>query len=103
MIMRDNEPRDISYTVGKVIGYNRADDGGLKVSGVGMDMGFSVVYDLSSYLFDKGFMCTGERKIDEQGNRVKDWCPSNDHVNGDRDYTPHLHTSGGYALKQKWL
>lgn len=30
-------------------------------------------------------------------------CPSNDHCNGDRDYTPHHHNSGGYALKHRWL
>ncbi len=30
-------------------------------------------------------------------------CPSNDHSNGDRDYSPHHHSSGGYALSQRWL
>lgn len=63
----------------------------LKVGGCGMDMGFAVVYELSSALYPDGFACIGNG------------CPSNDHVNGDRDYTPHTHTSGGYALKQAWL
>lgn len=30
-------------------------------------------------------------------------CHSNDHSNGDRDYSPHHHSSGGYALAQRWL
>lgn len=84
--------------------------GGLKVGGCGMDMGFALVYELNYRLFPDGFGCTGER------------CPSNDHSNGDRDYTPHKadrrkgmknaekparrehwHREGGYALTHKWL
>jgi hypothetical protein len=30
-------------------------------------------------------------------------CPSNDHSNGDRDYSPHHHGSGGYAVSHRWL
>lgn len=76
-----------------------------------MDMGFWAVYQLSYGLFKGGFGCIGEG------------CPSNDHSNGDRDYTPHMseadrmgadgelcnchkdhmHNDGGYALKQRWL
>lgn len=84
---------------------------GLKVSGCGMDMGFRVVYKLGHALFGAGFGCIGRA------------CPSNDHTNGDHDYTPHndgtpktseevgkdlptyrhYHTDGGYALKHHWL
>lgn len=64
--------------------------GGLKVSGCGMDMGYSVIYSLSRALFPV-FECLGKG------------CPSNDHNNGDRDYTPHNHSDGGYALKHRWL
>jgi len=63
----------------------------VKVSGCGMDMGFAVVYDLAYVLYPDGFDCVGEK------------CPSNDHSNGDRDYSPHRHTSGGYSLHQRWL
>lgn len=49
----------------------------LKVGGCGMDMGFHVVYELSHALSPDGYGCIGEG------------CPSNDHSNGDRDYTPH--------------
>jgi len=71
----------------------------LRVGGCGMDMGFHVVYNLSQALYPEGFGCIGEH------------CPSNDHSNGDRDYTPHVddtthrhyHRSGGYALRQRAL
>lgn len=65
--------------------------GGVGVGGYGMDGGFEVVYNLGRVLFDKEFVCLG-----------KD-CPSNDHSNGDRDYTPHLHTDRGYALRHAWI
>lgn len=61
------------------------------MTGVGMDMGFHAVYNLGSMLYPNGFTCTGAR------------CPSNDHSNGDRDRTPHHHSSGGYALRYEWL
>lgn len=77
---------------------------GVKVGGCGMDMGFHLVYSLSRALYPDGFGCIG------------DGCPSNDHSNGDRDYTPHghrgpvddgnrshWHRNGGYALRQEWL
>lgn len=64
---------------------------GVKVGGCGQDMGFALVYDLAYYLWPDGFTCTGEQ------------CPSNDHSNGDRVYTPHLHKSGAYALRHRWL
>lgn len=75
----------------------------LRVGGCGMDMGFHVVYRLSAALWPDGFGCIGQL------------CPSNDHFNGDRGYTPHKgvggihaqrahwHKSGGYALQQRWM
>jgi len=71
--------------------------GGITVGGCGMDMGFHVVYSLSSYLYRDGFECIG----DSEGWGKK--CPSNDHCNDDRNYTPHHHQSGGYALRQRWM
>lgn len=90
------------------------------VSGCGMDMGFHLVSNLSHALYPHGFGCIGEG------------CPSNDHSNGDHDYTPHggtcpsqgdcecepvpnsesfpdslghghWHNSGDYALRHRWL
>lgn len=74
----------------------------LTVGGCGMDMGFHLVYECSATLYPDGFGCIGEG------------CPSNDHSNGDRDYTPHKptgllprcehwHREGGYALRHRWL
>lgn len=63
----------------------------LKVGGCGMNMGFHVVYELSSHLYPNGHECSGEG------------CNSNDHSNGDRNRKPHQHRDGGYALKQRWL
>ena len=74
---------DLSYVDGYI--------GGVRIGGCGMDMGFHLVHNLGYALFGDGFECTGHG------------CPSNDHSNGDRDYTPHMHKSGGYALKQSWM
>ena len=90
-VMRDNEPYRISYQAGiHLEGYDRR-HGGAKASGCGMDMGFHLVYSLSHVLFPKGYECIGRG------------CPSNDHSNGDVDYSSHHHKNGGYALKQRWL
>jgi hypothetical protein len=68
-----------------------------------MDMGFALVHVLSYRLYPNGYGCIGEG------------CPSADHNNGDRDFTPHgtvvddfptthIHWHrDGYALKQRWL
>jgi len=55
-----------------------------------MDMGFHLVSTLSYYLYPEGFGCTGK-------SEGRDRCPSNDHSNGDRDYTPHTQKQIGWA------
>jgi len=91
-LIENNEPNWISYLVSKALGWGYDEKKeGIRVSGCGMDMGFHLVYTLSSILFRNGFECIGDK------------CPSNDHSNGDRNYTPHHHNSGGYAIKQRWL
>ena len=87
---QNNEPLYLSYNVAQALGWGKPDDF-VKVGGCGMDMGFHLVYELSATLFPDGFDCSGQR------------CSSNDHSNGDRDYTPHHHRDGGYALRQRWL
>lgn len=92
-LIENNEPHWISYLVSKVLewGFDEKKEG-VRVSGCGMDMGFHLVYTLSSILFRDGFDCIGEK------------CPSNDHVN--RVQAPNgiwHHSSGGYALKQRWM
>lgn len=90
-IAPDGGIKDLDASVAIALNMPRSKHDGLTVGGCGMDMGFSVVYNLSSALFRDGFECVGER------------CPSNDHNNGDRDHTPHHHSSGGYALRHSWL
>jgi len=51
-IIKDNRLLNISYAVSKVMEWP-LNDKGLKISGCGMDMGFHVVYSLSSVLFKK--------------------------------------------------
>jgi len=86
--------RWLSYRIAAILGmsYDERREC-VKVGGAGMDMGFHLVYSLSSYLYRDGFACTGER------------CPSNDHRNyrADGSPVPQHHASGGYALRQEWL
>jgi len=92
-IIRDEEPLWLSYQVAKALGWHfNEKNEAVDVDGCGMDMGFHIVYELSRALFPKGFECVGEGK-----------CRSNDHTNGDRNYEPHHHQDGGYALRQRWL
>lgn len=50
-IVRDNKIVDITWHVSRILDLKRANNGGVKVSGCGMDMGFHVVYELSCALF----------------------------------------------------
>lgn len=118
VVMTPEGPRHLNYAVGSVLGLRVTERGdGVVVNGCGMDMGWHLVYSLSRALWPDGFGCVGKR------------CPSNDHVNGDRDYTPHgptdengdpedrepesgeradglkrhWHRDGGYALRAEWI
>jgi hypothetical protein len=76
---------NITHLVAKMIDARRnQDDGGLIIGGCGMDMGFEVVYRLSSKLWPDGFALL-------EGSRGR---------NGD---TSGFDRDGGYALKQVWL
>jgi hypothetical protein len=92
-VIVDGEPRWLDGYASRVMGTTLdRDREGLKIGGCGMDMGFALVYDLSYCLWPKGVPCTGEH------------CLSNDHSNGDRDYTVgKVHQDGGYALRQRWM
>ena len=100
----DNEPRYLDGLVAVALGYPVPRDGGIRVDGCGMDMGFALVYELSHALYPEGFGCIGRKGYPEKRGAI---CPSNDHSNGDRDYArhtnraPHWHNDGGYALRQR--
>ncbi len=97
---------DVSWLVARALGEkaNQQHDG-IKVGGCGMDMGFHLVYSLSSVLYPDGFDCI------DPGEGYRRGCPSNDHSNY-RDSNepgrrladmPRHHSSGGYAVSQRWL
>jgi hypothetical protein len=95
VICSDGRPWDLTYLAvraGAGSGFDQR-NGGVRMGGCGMDMGFALVYELARKMYPDGFPCTGDR------------CPSNDHSNGDRDYTPGhvVHRDGGYAISQTWL
>lgn len=84
-----------NYSVSKACGYRlkTGSRDGLVIGGCGFDAGFEVAYSIARALWPDGFSCIGEG------------CPSNDHSNGDRNYTPGhcVHSDGGYALRHRWL
>lgn len=86
-----------NYLVAKALGWRQAKRGdGVIVGGAGMDAGYHLAYTLSHILYPDGFGCIGDR------------CPSTDHRNGDRDYTPHgaiehWHRDGVSALRHRWI
>lgn len=118
VLLGSEGPLHPNYLVARALGvrvHPKLD--GVVIGGCGMDMGFHLVYELSHALFPTGYGCLGVG------------CHSNDHSNGDRDFTPHgcfdaegrpedrapspgekadgckrhWHRDGGYALKQRWL
>ena len=96
MVIKKNEPHYLDHLATKILGWPRVawDKGeGIKVPGCGMDMGFHLVYSLSSAVWPNGVKCPGRG------------CHSNDHVNHPLGgYGKSIkHNDGGYALKQKWL
>jgi hypothetical protein len=110
VLLKDGTDLHPNYLVAKALGERVGKRDGIVVGGCGMDMGFHIVYNLSHTLWPDGFGCIGKG------------CRSNDHSNGDRDYTPHnwvspvvglggcvdpprahWHTDGGYALNHRWL
>lgn len=50
-VIRDNQPRYITGLLAMALGYKQAKNGGLTVGGCGMDMGFHIIYTLSSILY----------------------------------------------------
>ena len=94
--LEDGSMRYLSGYIADLLDYKRTDQGSLKVSGCGMDMGFSVVYNLSSALYrESGYQCLKELGYDR--------CPSNFHVNNrDKTLTEPIHHDG-YAINHRWI
>ena len=104
-LMSADGPLYLSGYAATALGERRAPDQGIRVGGCGMDMGFHLVYNLSSALYPDGFLCIGK------GEGHPRLCPSNDHSNdwhdgppeGERYAPTRRHTSGGYALRHRWI
>jgi hypothetical protein len=110
-IFKDNQPLYLSYDAARVLGWGEAKDGGVNVTGCGMDMGFHLVYSLSYRLFPNGFgiPCSkcDYRPVSREGVTTPEGCLDRGEVehdfhgrNGDRSGWDN---DGGYALKQRWL
>lgn len=73
---------DISWDAANVLGLKmNNDNSGIKISGVGMDMGFNLVYELGRSLWPNG---DGKYTKNRNGNKGPE-------------------TDGGYCLNQKWI
>lgn len=80
VIVRDGEIVEIDWLVCRILGLRfDSNNGGAKLSGCGMDMGFHLVYELGSALWPDG---TPE---------------PHSYRNGEPD------THGGYALNHRWI
>ena len=96
---RDIEPICLDYWASRLLGESiDQKKGGVKVSGVGMDMGFHLVYSLARQLWPDGWLCIGKAQR----------CPANDHLNEAGRQSPdyrhdRLHVDSGYALRHRWL
>lgn len=89
---------EISHLVARVLDMKvNRDHGGIRIGGCGTDEGFQIVYNLGYVMFPDGHGCIGEG------------CRSNEHSNGDRDWTPHSeehqhwHKTRGYVFNHRWL
>lgn len=78
-IVRNGDICDITYHAAVVMGDSIAKDGGIRVAGCGMDMGFALVYNLGAVLWPNG----------------------TDKPHGTRNGEPD--SEGGYALHQRWI
>ena len=80
LYLGSGEPHDITHHVARLIGAKIDEkNGGLKMGGCGMDMGFAAVYQLGSALWPNGTPGPHSTR-----NREPDTC-------------------GGYAILQRWL
>lgn len=117
VVARDNEVTDITFHAARAMGEKvkqggqYVQDAGIVIGGCGMDMGFSLVYDLGRYLFPDGFGVEMEIKDAVRPSPLRPVsqeaaaklvaigyksCGRNGDPSGwDND--------GGYALKQRWL
>lgn len=83
-VVENGEIKDITWMVANVLEMKQADNGGIKVGGCGMDMGFHLVYSLGRKLYPDGFKLAANQ-YGRNGN------------------TSGFDNDGGYSLKQEWI
>lgn len=107
--VRDGRIVGLDWHVTQVTGRKfDQNNGGVKVSGCGMDMGFHLVYSLSRALYPDGFGTEGKRANGKpvratsakHAARLVNACATFYGRNGDASGWDN---DGGYALKQSWL
>ncbi|MBU2504119.1 MAG: hypothetical protein KJ879_03665 [Nanoarchaeota archaeon] len=84
--IKEEKHINLDYDISKILNYRRGKYEGLKVSGCGMDMGFSVVYEIGRKIFPNGGSLEhSPRKYQEEraGNQTE--------------------IDGGYLLKHQWI
>jgi hypothetical protein len=100
-IIKNNEPLWISRLVAKAIGHAFDDDKeAVRITGAGMDMGWALIYELSSVLFPGGFVELGTAP---EGNQIRPFNPLDAQMAVTAGVKFRGRNDGGYALKQRWL
>jgi hypothetical protein len=88
-IVRKGEIFNITWLVGRILGLRRQDNGGIRIGGCGMDMGYHIVMNLSYALH--GMKSKGQDAIDaeDKGRPFYGAKPG--------------HYRAGYSLDHQWL
>lgn len=96
---------EITYYVALAMDEKRADDGSIKVSGCGMDMGFHLVYNLGRILFPDGFgvKSVGGIRPTSKEHAQQLVADGKTTFRGRNFDTSGWDNDGGYALKHRWL
>ena len=120
LILKDGALYYLTWRAGAILGLLRDRYEGLPIGGCGMDMGFSLVYNLSHYLFPDGFGLEGEkevkvtkasgtieRRVIHKRPRTKAeaarMVAAGWKFHGRNGDTSGWDSSGGYALEQRWV
>lgn len=107
-VINGGELLNISGDVARIVG-DPLDpkNGGVKVSGCGMDMGFHLVYTLSRYLFTTGYglpmTLRGGTKTPRTAEEAAYLYKRGYRARGRNGETSGWETDGGYALRHRWI
>jgi hypothetical protein len=118
VVAHDGEVQDVTYHAARAMGEKvkqggqYVQDAGIVIGGCGMDMGFSLVYNLSRYLFPDGFgypvtydpECSAAQYRPETSEHAQKLFNRGVTFLRGRNGDPSgWDNDGGYALNQRWL